>query len=99
MKKEKQKFLSLDEFGSAIGLNSLDKEVIHQKNRIIDILKETRLKLKLSQVDLAKRLTTKQPAIARMEAGHVGDVSFDFLVRVALAMGLGLELLPGKKVA
>lgn len=58
-----------------------------------------RLKLKLSQTVLAKRLGTKQPAIARMEAGHVGDISFDFLVRVALALGVGLELSPRKKAA
>ena len=99
MKEKKQNPLGLEEFGAAIGLSALDKEVVRQKNRIIDVLKAARLKLKLSQVALAKRLGTKQPAIARMEAGHVGEISFDFLVRVALAFGVGLELLPRKKAA
>lgn len=99
MKNKKRRALNLDDFGSAIGLSSLDKEVIRQRNRAIEYLKSARLKRKISQIELAKRLGTKQPAIARMESGHVGDVSFDFLVRVALALGVELALNTGKKAA
>lgn len=95
----KRKYHSLDEFGSVIGLSTLDKEVVRQKNRIIDILKAARLRRGISQVVLAKRLGTKQPAIARMEAGYVGEISFDFLVRVALALGVPLAVIPAKKAA
>lgn len=95
----KKKYLNVDEFGHAVGLTSLDKEMIRQKNRIIDYLKEVRLKKGVSQYEVAKRLGTKQPAIARMEAGDTGEVSFDFLVRVALALRVSLEITPLKKAA
>ena len=99
MKKRRQHFLTLDKFGSAIGLGPLEKEVVHQKNRIIDYLKKERTKRGLSQAELAKKVGTQQPAIARMEAGQVGSVSFDFLIRVALAIGISLELVSSKKAA
>lgn len=98
MKKHKL-YLSLDKFGSRIGLTSLDKEVVAQKNRMIDCLRAARTKLGLSQGDLAKKMGTKQPAIARMESGYVGDVSFDFLIRVALALRVPIELAPVKHAA
>lgn len=98
MKKHKL-YLSLDKFGSRIGLSNLDKEVVTQKNRMIDRLRVARTKLGLSQNELAKKLGTKQPAIARMESGYVGEVSFDFLIRVALALRVSIELSPLKKAA
>lgn len=97
--KKKKKYLDLEEFGTSIGLTKGDKEVIRQKNFIIDVLKETRLKKGWSQGDLARRMGTKQPAIARMEARQVGDVSFDFLIRAALALGVPIELAPSRKAA
>jgi len=97
--KKKNAFLKLEEFGTAIGLSKLDKEIIRQKNFIIDYLKNVRLKKGLSQLDVAKRLNTHQPAIARMETGQVGDISFDFLVRVALVMGIELKLVQHKRAA
>lgn len=97
--KKKEKFLDLDQFGSQMGLNELDKLVIKQKNQIIALLKKLRLKKKVSQVQLAKKLNTKQPAIARMEAGHVGDVSFDFLVRVGLVLGVSIKMVQTSKKA
>ena len=97
--KKKGTYYSRDKFGTAIGLSALDKEVVRQKNRSIDYLKEARLKKGISQAELARRLGTKQPAIARMEAGYVGDVSFDFLIRVAIALQVPLEITPLKKAA
>src|SRR5262245_47199642 len=99
MKKRSKMFLNLNEFGSAIGLNQLEKELIHQKNRMIDHLKDIRAKRGLTQAELARKVGTHQPAIARMEAGQVGDVSFDFLIRVALALGISLEVSSDKKAA
>lgn len=97
--KKKKNFLTLEEFGSAIGLNTLEKEMTWQKNRAIDYLKTSRIRKKISQSELAGRLGTQQPAIARMEAGFVGEVSFDFLVRVALALRVTLEIHPHAKAA
>lgn len=99
MKKRGKIFLSLGEFGSAIGLSQLEKELIHQKNRMIDYLKVARSARGLTQAELARKVGTLQPAIARMEAGQVGDVSFDFLIRVALALGISLEVSSHKKAA
>ena len=41
---------------------------------------------KMTQSDLAKRLGSSQPRVARAEAGH-GSVSLDLLVRAMLATG------------
>lgn len=90
--KKKQKHLSLNEFGEKIGLKDIDREMIRQKNEMILQLKKARLKQRVSQANLAKRLGTKQPAIARMESGLVGEVSFDFLIKVALVLGVSLEV-------
>lgn len=98
MKKQKS-HLSLDQFAEKIGLKEIDREMIRQKNEIITQLKSARLKKKISQVDLAKRLGTKQPAIARMESGLVGDVSFDFLIRVAMVLGVLLAIGGHKRAA
>lgn len=97
--KKKNKHLSLDEFGDEIGLKTIDREMIRQKNEIITQLKSMRLKKKISQAELAKRLGTKQPAIARMEAGLVGEVSFDFLIKAAMVLGVCLEIGEKKKAA
>ena len=73
MKKRRQHFLTLDKFGSAIGLGPLEKEVVHQKNRIIDYLKKERTKRGLSQAELAKKVGTQQPAIARFRFARPED--------------------------
>ncbi len=87
-----KKTLTLSEFGQAIGLSALDREMIRQKNRLLDCLKKIRIQRGWSQTELAQKLGTHQPAIARMEAGMVGEVSFDFMIRVALALGIRLKL-------
>lgn len=97
--KKKRSYLRVEEFGSEIGLTALDKELVAQKNLAIDHLKKMRIKKGISQDELATRLGTKQPAIARMEAGYVGEVSFDFLIRVALALRVSLDIVPLKKAA
>lgn len=98
MKKQKP-HLTIDQFAEKIGLKEIDREMIRQKNVIITQLKSARLKKKISQAKLAKRIGTKQPAIARMESGLVGDVSFDFLIRVAMILGVSLEIGGHKKAA
>lgn len=99
MKRKQSSPLSLEAFGAAIGLGQLEREMVRQKNRLIDQLKEARLKARLSQAELARRAGTKQPAIARMEGGQVGEVSFDFLIRIGMVLGISLELIPAKKAA
>ena len=50
----------------------------------------------MSQTQLAKLVGTKQPAIARVEAGVLSEVSFDFLVKIAWALGVTLTLRPSE---
>ena len=58
-------------------------ELVKQKKKLIAKLIKARNDQGLTQGELAKMLDTKQPAIARMESGLVGEVSLDFLAKVA----------------
>jgi transcriptional regulator with XRE-family HTH domain len=44
-----------------------------------------------SQAEVAHAIGSKQPAIARMEAGQVSQVSMDFLLKVALILGVNVR--------
>ncbi len=87
-----KKFKTSDEFGSFLGLTALDMELIKQKKKLITKLIKARMEQGLSQAALAKLLDTKQPAIARMESGLISEVSFDFLTKVALALGISFTI-------
>lgn len=52
---------------------------------------EARIKSKLSQRDLAKRIGTSQAAISRIE-GMEGNPSLSFLKRIAHALGTKLQI-------
>lgn len=52
---------------------------------------EARLKGKLSQRDLAKKVHTSQAAISRIEAMH-GNPSLDLLKRIAVALNTKLQI-------
>lgn len=52
---------------------------------------EKRLSMKLSQRDLAKRLSTSQAAISRIESMN-GNPSLDFLKRIAIALDAKLNI-------
>lgn len=95
----KSRYLKLSEFGSAIGLSATDKRLISHKNQVIKLLKQVRILKGISQKDLARKLNTQQPAIARMEAGHVGTVSFDFLIKVGMILGISILSIVEKKAA
>lgn len=98
MKEKSKKFKSAKEFGAFLGLSDLDMELVKQKKKLIEKLKEARTDQKLSQAELAKRVQTKQPAIARMESGLVSEVSFDFLAKIALVLRVSFTV-NGKKAA
>lgn len=62
--------------------------IMKEKKKLIEKLKKARNDQEISQAQLAKMVHTKQPAIARMESGLVSEVSFDFLAKVALVLGV-----------
>lgn len=94
MKKTVKEYKSVKDFGLAIGLSSLDIELIRQKKKLIDKLKAAREKRGVSQAKLAVMIGSKQPAIARMESGQVSEVSMDFLLKVALALEISVTIRP-----
>lgn len=88
------RYKNVEEFGKAFGLTELEMQLIRYKIELIGKLKERRLSLHLSQAALARTLGTLQPAIARMEAGQVGQVSLDFLAKAAIVLGVELWIKP-----
>ena len=88
MKNVVSRFRDVDEFGRSLGLSRVEIELIRQKKKLIEKLKATRTKKKISQAKVAALVGSKQPAIARMESGMVSEVSFDFLIKVALVLGV-----------
>ncbi len=74
-----------------------DKEVVKEydnlapKYTLISQLIEARLKKGLTQEQLAKRIGTKQPAIARLESGST-NVSLAFLEKITQALDTELVI-------
>lgn len=58
---------------------------------LISQLIKARIKKGISQKELAKRIGTKQSAIARFESGNVNP-SLEFLQKIAIAMGRRLSI-------
>lgn len=58
---------------------------------IVHAMIKMRLKNKMSQKDLAKKLGTKQPAIARFESGAYNP-TLSFLKKLSTALGGKLEI-------
>lgn len=86
------RFKDVEDFGKSLGLSKIDIELIRYKKELIEKLKDRRKKLRMSQAELAKKIGSQQPAIARMEAGLVGQVSLDFLVKIAMTLGVGFTI-------
>jgi DNA-binding XRE family transcriptional regulator len=88
MKERSVRYKSSREFGKALGLSQIEMELIQQKKTLIEKLKLARKSMKISQVQLAALIGSRQPAIARMESGLVSEVSLDFLAKVAIALDI-----------
>ena len=99
MKTKIERYRTAKEFGAALGLSDIEMELIHQKKKLIKKLKEVRIQKKFSQKRLAELVGSKQPAIARMESGQTSEVSLDFLVKVALVLGVTVSVRPLKEAA
>ena len=100
MKKNKfTVYKDAEDFAKGMGLSEVDIALIREKRKLIEKLKAKRIKVKLSQADVAKKIGSKQPAIARMESGLVSQVSMDFLVKTAIALGVSVNVKPRKLVA
>lgn len=78
---------SAEEF---LGLAPHEAAYIELRLALADSLKARRRALKLSQLELARRINSSQSRVAKMEAGDP-SVSIDLLVRSLLAMGASTE--------
>lgn len=94
MKAKVEKFKSAEEFGKSLGLSKIEMELIRQKKKLIEKLRKARELKGLSQAELAHMVSSKQPAIARMESGQVSEVSLDFLCKVAMALEVSVTIRP-----
>lgn len=67
-------------------LNEEEARLVALKLSLISAVKESRIKRKLSQIDLAQRMKSSQSRIAKIEAGDP-SVSLDLIVRALIASG------------
>lgn len=91
MKSQKLKRLTAAgwKVGSAsdfLGLKEQESTLVDVKLSLIDALKQSRQKRRLSQVALANRMGSSQSRIAKIEGGDA-SVSLDLIVRALVAAG------------
>ena len=92
MDKEKRKRLESKgwKFGTPadfLGLSPDESAFVEVKLALSKCLRESRLKKKLSQQEVARVMQSSQSRIAKMEAGDP-TVSIDLLIRSLLAIGV-----------
>ena len=91
MREDKRKRLETRgwRLGSAaefLGLDASEAAYLDIRLRLAEGLKHRRLRSRMSQAELAKRVHSSQSRIAKMEAGDP-TVSLDLLIRTLLALG------------
>lgn len=63
-------------------------EKLEEEFKLAEEIILLRLKLKITQKDLAKRAKTSQPAISRLESGEYQNLSLSFLRKVGKVLGV-----------
>lgn len=77
-------------------LSEMEKKILDQKAHLVNAIVQRRRMLGLTQEQVAQKIGTKQPAIARFE--NTGQIpSLDLIQKVAYALGLRLELVPDEE--
>ena len=66
-------------------------EALRPKYEAIGLVIKNRLKKKMTQKDLAKKIGTKQANISRFESGNVNP-SLDFLSKIAQALDMKVDI-------
>ncbi len=90
--KSQIKYKNSTDFGKDLGFSLFEIELIRQKKALVEKLKNARKAKGISQANLAKMIFTQQPAIARMESGQIGEISLDFLCKIALALNVSVTI-------
>ena len=76
-----------DEF---LGLSPEEAKIVEMKLALSDSLKRHRIRSRLTQLELAKKLGSSQSRVAKLEAGATG-VTLDLLFRALFATGVSTE--------
>jgi len=83
LEKKGWKVGGVDDF---LGLAPEESAYIEMKLRLGENLRRRRVRQKLTQIELAKRIRSSQSRVAKMEGGDP-SVSLDLLIRSLLALG------------
>ena len=101
MKKSKQKKLEKAGWkvgGSQefLGLSDEEAALIAMKQKLMQLVRETRGDQSITQIALAELLNSSQSRVAKLENGS-SDISLDLIVRALFAMGVSNKQL-GKAI-
>lgn len=93
MSNEKQKQLGWVEGTAAdfLGLSAAEEQLVEIKLAMANAVKSERLLSGISQADLAAKLGTKQPGIARLEKGVGASATLDLMILALLELGVDRE--------
>ncbi len=83
LKAEGWKVGSAEDF---LKLSDEEAQLVALKLSLINAVKKSRIKRKLSQIELAQRMKSSQSRVAKIEAGDP-SVSLDLIVRALIASG------------
>lgn len=87
---------NFEEIARSLGVSPSE---IREKQKLIQLIVETRKKKGLSQVSLAKKLGVSQSRIAQIESGiGTSKISFDILLNILGELGYEFKIV-SKKVA
>ena len=78
------KIETADEF---LGLSAEEARIVQMKLALSDSLRRHRIRRRLTQLELARKLGSSQSRIAKLEAGAMG-VTLDLLFRALFATGV-----------
>ena len=92
MKKSKQKNLNkagwrVGDVQEFLGLSDEENALIQMKQKLMQLVRDTRGDRNITQVALAELLNSSQSRVAKLENGS-SDVSLDLIVRALFAMGV-----------
>ena len=89
-------FISMDEVHSELLGNRYYKDAVRERDAVFlaaDFIRDSRKKVNLSQVELAKRIGVSQARISELESGRLKHgPSISVLSKIATACGGELEL-------
>lgn len=76
----------IGDYGDFLGLSEEERKIVELRIRLARTIRERRESLKLSQVQLAKRIGSSQSRVAKIEAAASG-VSLDLMFNGLFALG------------